>query len=190
VPPWVGHMKIGFLDSIFNYADVFEDVVEVLNTKIPAVSIERMTVPHLLKIPLFSKLLFDKGTDAVIVFLTMLEEDASELDLVHEKIIDLEIAEKKAVFFCIISDTEFKDEIELKSVLAHRLGIIAEAVAKVASSPGSLSSDIANQDLTTAMSMFGSMAQSVSPEIQVDNAESVLSGLDVEKENSGSKSLF
>ncbi len=151
-------MRIGFLDSIFNYADVYEEAAKVLEERIPAVSLERMTVPHLLKIPLFSKLLLKNNCDAVVVFLTMLEEDASELDLVHEKVIDLEVEEGRPVYFCIIADSEFKDQEELVAVMAPKLGFIAEAVAKLVASPSGLSSDIANQDLTSAMSMFGGTA--------------------------------
>lgn len=184
-------MRLGFLDSIFNYADVYEDAVGVLNTKLPAVNIDRMTIPHLLKIPLFSKLLFDRGADAVIVFLTMLEEDAAELDLVHEKIIDLEIDEKKAVFFCIIADSEFKNEAELKSLMAIKLGFISEAVGKIASSPASLSSDIANADLTNAMSMFGGGmgASATTDQSQPQDTGSVLEGFESIDSETG-KSLF
>lgn len=152
-------MKLGFLDSIFNYADVYEPAVKVLEAKIPSVVLERMTVPHLLKIPLYSKMLLRNNADAVIVFLTMMEEDSSELDLVHEKIIDLELSENRPVFFCIISDAEFKDQGELEAIMGERLGIIAEAVAKIVASPAGLSGEIANQSLTNAMSMFGAFSQ-------------------------------
>ncbi|MFH0971223.1 MAG: 6,7-dimethyl-8-ribityllumazine synthase [Candidatus Micrarchaeota archaeon] len=180
-------MKLGFLDSIFNYADVYEDAVKVLEQKIPAVTLDRTTVPHLLKIPLYSKMLMQKGCDAIIVFLTMLEEDAAELDLVHEKIIDLELELTKPVFFCIIADSEFSNQEGLVEVMNERLGIIAEAVAKIVSSPGSLSSDIANQDLTNAMTMFG--GSSAAPEDS--SAVTDLSiATDTTDYDSGGKSIF
>ncbi|HLC47842.1 MAG TPA: hypothetical protein VJI13_02110 [Candidatus Norongarragalinales archaeon] len=171
-------MKLGFLDSIFNYADVYEAAVKVFEAKIPSTTLERMTVPHLLKTPLFSKMLLRNGADAVIVFLTMLEEDAAELDLVHEKIIDLELSEMKPVYFCIISDSEFKDQGELEAVMADRLGIIAEAVSKIVSSPSGLAGDIANQDMTSAMSMFGAFSSAVTePETSSEQASSALDSL-------------
>ena len=183
-------MKLGFLDSIFNYADVYEDAVKAIDSKIPTVTLDRMTVPHLLKIPLFSKLLFKNGCDAIVVFLTMLPEDSAELDLVHEKIIDLEVEEGKGVFFCIISGDEFENEDQLKEMLTQRMALIAEAIAKIVASPSSLSGDIANQDLTNAMTMFGgapheSTQLDVSPEQQGSEG---LQNLDLGEDDA--KSLF
>ncbi|MEK6954644.1 MAG: 6,7-dimethyl-8-ribityllumazine synthase [Candidatus Micrarchaeota archaeon] len=186
-------MKLGFLDSIYNYADVYEAAVKVFETRIPSTTLERMTVPHLLKIPLFSKMLLRNGADAVIVFLTMLEEDAAELDLVHEKIIDLELDEMKPVYFCIIADSEFKDQAELEAIMEQRLGMIAEAVSKIQSSPSGLAGDIANQDMTNAMSMFGAMAAVASGDTDETGSTSSIgtSGTDDMTDlGSGGKSLF
>ncbi len=178
-------MKLGFLDSIFNYADVYETAVTVLDQRIPSVNLERLTAPHLLKIPLYSKMLFQKGCDCVIVFLTMLPEDAQELDLVHEKIIDLEIAEGKPVFFCIISSEEFKEQKDLEAAMEAKLGMIAEAASKIVSAPASLSSDIANSELTNAMTMFSTMSESAGSESEPEITDDL--GIDGD---SGGRSLF
>ncbi len=180
-------MKIGFLDSIYNYADIYEAAVKVLDEQIPSVTLERMTVPHLLKIPLFSKFLFNNGCDAVIVFLTMLEEDADELNLVHEKIIDLELEQTKPVYFCIISDAEFKNQEELEVRMQERLKIIAEAVAKIVSSPSGLSSDIANQNMTNAMSMFGALSEATQEAASGEIPSEPIDSIDLGEEG---KSLF
>ncbi|MFH1443086.1 MAG: hypothetical protein ABIG96_03565 [Candidatus Micrarchaeota archaeon] len=181
-------MKLGFLDSIFNYADVYEDAVKAIDAKIPSVNMDRMTAPHLLKIPLFSKMLFRNGCDAIVVFLTMLPEDSAELDLVHEKIIDLEVAEGKGVFFCIISGDEFDNEGQLKEMMAQRLGLIAEAIAKIVASPSSLSGDIANTDLTNAMTMFGAPAEQAQEQKAEPEPTEGLQELDLGVDSS--KSLF
>ena len=178
-------MKIGFLDSIFNYADVFEKASEVIGSKSANVTVERMTAPHLLKIPVCSKMLFSKGCDAVIVFLTILEEDIAELDLIHEKIIDLELQQEKFVFFCIVMQGEYKNEEELNKVMEERLGIIMDATVKLAHSPSELSGDIANESMTNAFSMFSNFATSQ----EETNAENEVPSKPTEEEGE-SRSLF
>ncbi|MFH1199461.1 MAG: hypothetical protein V1708_00170 [Candidatus Micrarchaeota archaeon] len=152
-------MKLGFLDSIFNYADVYDAASSALSGKIANVSLERMTTPHLLKIPLCAKLLFARGCDAVIVFLTALPDDFDQIRLVEEKIIDVEMQEKKFVFVVVVSDAEFDNEDGLKELAAQRLGFIAEAVQKIVESPSEMHSQIANADMASAMSMFSGEPQ-------------------------------
>ena len=177
-------MKIAFLDSIFNYADVFEKASEVIGSKSANVTVERMTAPHLLKIPVCSKMLFSKGCDAVIVFLTILEEDAAELDLIHEKIIDLELQQEKFVFFCIVMQGEFRNEEELAQVMEQRLGFIMDAAVKLQHSPSELSADIANESMTNAFSMFSSFATSQKGSSESENPS------EPTEEEGESKSLF
>lgn len=181
-------MKLGFLDSIFNYADVFDSAAGALNEKIPNLSIERLTTPHLLKIPLCSKLLFSKGCDAVVVFLTALPEDFDEIRLVEEKIIDVELEEKKFVFVVVVSDAEFDNEEKLRELTKDRLSFIAEAVQKIVESPAEMHSQIANSDMAAAMSMFSSEGAGgavAEEESAVGGEEALKEGLDEE-----GKSLF
>lgn len=151
-------MKVGFLDCIFNYADVFETASAVMQGKISNVNIERLTAPHLLKIPVCSRMLFGKGCDAVVVFLTVTEDDLDELNLVMEKTIDVEVMEKKFVVFCVVKANEFRNEKQLNEVTMQRLDTIMEAVVKMLNAPSELSSDIQNTDLAAAMNAFSSFA--------------------------------
>ncbi|MFH1106556.1 MAG: hypothetical protein V1787_01535 [Candidatus Micrarchaeota archaeon] len=149
-------MKLGFVDSILNFADVFDSAAAALGEKIPNVQLERLTTPHLLKIPLCAKLLFGKGCDAVIVFLTAVPEDFDEIRLIEEKIIDVELEEKRFVFVAVVSDAEFDNEERLRELTKERLSFLAEAIQKIVESPSEMHSQIANAELAGAMGMFSS----------------------------------
>jgi riboflavin synthase len=149
-------MKLGFLDSIFNYADAYDSAAGALSDKIPNLQLERMTTPHLLKIPLCAKLLFGKGCDAVIVFLTALPEEFDEIRLIEEKIIDVELSERKFVFVVVVSDAEFSNEEKFRELTKERLSFIAEAIQKIVEAPSEMHAQIANADMASAMSMFSS----------------------------------
>lgn len=175
-------MKVGFLDSVYNYADVFEAAAEALQAKIANVSVERFTTPHLLKIPVCAKLLFEKGCDSVLVFLTAIPDDFDEIRLVQEKIVDLEVAEKKFVFFVIVSDAEFHDEEKLKELTKERVTRVADAIEKVVQAPAQLAANIADPGFASAMGMFSTNpetapASSTEDERQGDNSDRN-SGLD------------
>ncbi|MBU1196940.1 hypothetical protein KJ765_00355 [Candidatus Micrarchaeota archaeon] len=180
-------MKVGFLDSIFNYADVFETAADTLHEKIANCSVERFTTPHLLKIPVCSKLLFDKGCDAILVFLTALPDDFDEIRLVQEKIIDLEVAEKKFVFFTVVSDSEFKNEERLIELTKERVAIIADALQKVVQAPSELAGNIADNSMTNAMDMFSVPSAETQDPLSSDSAEDAMSSVLGEEEG---KSLF
>ncbi len=158
-------MRIGFVDVSQNKLDAFEACSQMCSERVSDVTLERFTAPDLLKIPLAAKRLLDEGADAALVFLTASSQDAHGIDLVHEKVIDVELASGKFVFLAIVYDDEWRSQEQLQTATEERLVAALEALFNSVHSPASLApSPQAPAPADGAMGMFGGSAPQESEE--------------------------
>lgn len=145
----MNQMKIGFLDSVSNFRDVFPIAAKLATEKIAGVELVRYTAPGVLKIPASAKKLFEQGCDSVLVLVTVGEDEVDELSLVHEKTIDIELQYGRFVFYCILMKGEWKGEDDLNKLAEERITQCLELIAKTGGS-GGLSADIGSVEIGDA----------------------------------------
>jgi len=114
-------MKLGFVTLLSNKLEG-TDVLQALASQQADVEIAVEKAPGLLKVPASAKKLFyDQSADVVLVFAQLSDDDRDALALVHEKIIDVEVAFGKYVFFAVVGDDEWRDDTSLQIVAERRL---------------------------------------------------------------------
>lgn len=128
-------MRIGFVDCSANKLDAYEIVVQALESKTSDVSISRETAPGLLKVPVAVKRLFNEGVDSCLVFLTASSEETTSIDLLHEKLIDVEVSSAKYAFLCIVFDDEWHTPSQMEEVIVRKLAQAIEEVVKMTRAP-------------------------------------------------------
>ncbi len=148
--------KIGFVDCLSNSFDSLDLANAVIEANFAGTSLQRLTAPELLKVPVCVKKLLVSEVDAVVVFVNALPEDLDALHLVVEKTIDLEIAHQKYVFYCVVNEDEFSNQAEFDEISKKRLLAVFDVALKALHSPAEVSSQIG-----TGMdfSMFASFAE-------------------------------
>ena len=173
-------MKLGFVTLLSNKMEG-SDALQALAAEQANVDVAVEKAPALLKVPAAAKKLFyDQSVDAVLVFAQMSDEERDSLALVHEKIIDVEVAFGKYVFFAIVGDDEWRDDESLRIVAERRLDAalkqIIAALRDIAQPPE------APQQTEGGLEAFSPPAE---------NTESTAQELtDVEEEEPNVKSLF
>lgn len=148
--------KLGFVDCISNAFDGIELVNNVVEKNFAGTSLQRLTAPEILKIPVCVKKLLNSDSDVVIVFVTAIPDDFDSLHLLVEKTIDLELAFQKYVFYCIVSEEEFSSEGQFKELAEKHLYSVIDLALKALHSPSEVSSQIGTG---VDFSMFAAFAQ-------------------------------
>ncbi len=151
-------MRLGFVDCASNLMDPLEAFSKMAEEKVSNISVERRTAPDFLKIPLVAKKLLSQGVEAAVVFLIIGDGDWAAVSLVHEKIIDVELAAEKYVFFCIVSEDEFSSNEQLESLVESRFKTLLDLIVNQLNSPGEVSKAIGNEDLAGAFSAMAGLS--------------------------------
>ncbi|MFH1247267.1 MAG: hypothetical protein V1644_02705 [Candidatus Micrarchaeota archaeon] len=151
--------KIGFVDCLSNAFDSFEIASTIVEKEFAGTSLQRLTAPELLKIPVCVKRLFVNGADVVIAFVNANQDDFDSLHLLVEKTIDLELEYQKYVFYCVVSEEEFSNQAEFEKVAGDRLAAFIDLSLKALHSPSEVSSQIGTG---VDFSMFASFAEQAS----------------------------
>ncbi len=121
-------MKLAFIDVSGNKLDAFELCTQLCESHVADVTLSRVTAPDLLKVPLCAKRGLEEGAEAAIVFFNATAEDSHALDLVHEKIIDVELDSRKFVFFSLVFEDEWHSPKQLEQVTQERLAQTLESL--------------------------------------------------------------
>ncbi|MDP3741976.1 MAG: hypothetical protein Q8R15_01540 [Candidatus Micrarchaeota archaeon] len=149
--------KIGFVDCLSNAFDSFEIATTIIDKEFAGTSLQRLTAPEILKMPVCAKkLLGSGGVDVVIAFVTATPEDFDSLHLLVEKTIDLELEFQKYVFYCVVSEEEFSSQAEFEKIASERLTAFIDLSLKALHSPAEVSSQIGTG---VDFSMFAAFAQ-------------------------------
>ncbi len=151
--------KIGFVDCLSNAFDSLEVASTVLERNFPGNSLQRLTAPEILKVPLCVKKLLAE-TDVVVVFVNALPDDLDALHLIVEKTIDLELEFGRFVFYCVVNEDEFSTNEQFDEISKQRLLLVFDIAIKSLSSPQEVSSQIGSG---VDFSMFAAFAESQSP---------------------------
>lgn len=149
-------MRIAFVDVSANKLDAYEACTQMCGERVAGVSLSRFTAPDLLKVPVCAKRGFDEGADAALIFITAGSGDSHSLDLVHEKIIDVEIATSKFVFLAVVFDDEWRSQEQLVQVTEQRLAHVLETLFNSVHAPSEIAP---SPPAEGAMSMFGAPTQ-------------------------------
>ncbi len=176
--------KLGFVDCISNAFDGLELASTIVDKEFAGTTLQRLTAPELLKIPVCVKKLLNSDSDAVIVFVTAIPDDVDSLHLLVEKTIDLELAFQKYVFYCIVSEEEFSSEGQFKELAQKQLYGVIDLALKALHSPSEVSSQIGSG---VDFSMFAAFAQGGSGD--AEGARSASEAKPAEPQ-SGGNSLF
>ena len=153
-------MKIGFVDCATNQVDAFDALTKIAQEKVAGAQLDRLTAPDLLKIPLCARKLISSGSENVIVFLTLSEDDLDAMALVHEKIIDVELQQERYVLFCIVSDDEYSDPESLERLIEERFDTVLELASQLELSPSQVSSFIGDTAMAAELAALAGFASS------------------------------
>ena len=158
-------MRIGFIDCAGNKVDAFEAFSAITNENVAGAQLERRTAPDLLKIPVCTKKLLNAGCDIAVVFLTLGEDDLDAMSLVHEKIIDIELATEKYVLFCIVSDEEYQTDEEFETLTESRMRTALKLASQLELSPSSVSQIIGDTAMTQALADLSGFSAAVKDDV-------------------------
>lgn len=115
----VESMRIGFV-SCFDAPDV-GGLASQAADEVAGVELAPVKSPELLKVPATAKKMFSEGMEAVVAFVQPGGEEQDEMNLLQEKIIDLEVQYGKYVFLCVVSEGEWKTDKEFEDLFKERL---------------------------------------------------------------------
>lgn len=147
-------MRIGFVDCMTNKLDVREFVVKAFEEKSADAAVIAFSAPDLLKVPASAKKMFFDGADAVLVYLNPGDEEKHAMDLVHEKIIDVEVEYGRFVFLCIVFEDEYRSEEQLKAISEKKLGDMIELIIKTVQVTGVVSQGEVPSSVGDALGMM------------------------------------
>jgi riboflavin synthase len=125
-------MKLGLVDCIGNKIDAFAMANDLAMARIAGVEMRRLTAPDILSTPSCAKRLFSQGCDSVIIFLTVDPRDHPALDLVHSKMVDVEIAAERFALFCLVGEKERGSQQELLELAQKRLEDVINVIIRTA----------------------------------------------------------
>lgn len=128
-------MKLGFIDCLYNKIKMDEFITKKMEEKTASPEIIFFTAPDVLKIPVCAKKAFLDGADAVLVYLNAQGEEKEAIDLIQEKIIDLELDYGKFVFFTIVFKEEWRNEEKLRQLSENRLDEAIDLITKLVETP-------------------------------------------------------
>jgi len=134
-------IKFGIVDCIENDYDVFP-AVEATASKLSEVSVQRLTAPDILKTPVCAKKLFSEGADSVIVFLTLNDDDKDSMNLVVEKMMNVELEFSKYVFYVTTPADYFKDKDDFIEQMSKKFELVFNLIIDALKNPSSVSEKI------------------------------------------------
>lgn len=139
--------------------DVWPVAEKVFDDRLAGNSVTRATAPDLLKVPVAAKRVL-QNSDVAIVFLTVAREDKDALFLVYEKMIDVELATNKYVFFAVLEEREWSRPSTIPDVARTRLEAVAELVSLAQQGSTEISSSIGSgvEEATGELSVFSMFA--------------------------------
>ncbi len=181
-------MKLGFVDCASNLMDPYEAFSKMAEEKVANLSSVRLTASDILKVPLTAKKLLSQGADAAVVFLIISDEDWAAVSLVHEKMIDVELATEKYVFFCIVSQDEFSNNEELEMLVESRFKTLLDLAVNSLNAPSEVSKAIGDEQMAGAFSALAGLSAAVSG--QEDEGTGSLGEMPSQKEEDDVHSLF
>ncbi len=147
-------MLVGFIDVASNKVDAYSLAQKASEELSPNISFTQLTSPDVLKIPATASKAFNLGADAVIIYLNMDTDDADSLDLVHEKLIDVEVKNAKYSYVTIVHQDEWSTPAELEAVTEKKLRAVLDLILKVDSTQPSAPKEGA-VDLNSALGLGG-----------------------------------
>jgi riboflavin synthase len=153
-------MKLAFIDVTGNKLDAYEACTQLCESHVADVTLSRITAPDLLKVPVCAKRALEEGAEAAIVFYNATAEDSHALDLVHEKIIDVELESRKFVFFTLVFEDEWRSPQQLAEVAQERLAQSLEALFRSVHSESSEPVEQAPVPEEGSMGMFAQNQES------------------------------
>lgn len=112
-------MILGLVDCVTNKLESRPLVEELLQQT--DITLQEFTCPEPIKTPVAVKKAFDSGADVVLVYAETSQEQKEVLDLIHSKILDLEIATGKYAYYCLVFDEEWRAEPQLKAIAEKRI---------------------------------------------------------------------
>ncbi|OIO25747.1 hypothetical protein AUJ14_03440 [Candidatus Micrarchaeota archaeon CG1_02_55_22] len=146
-------MRIAFIDVEGNAVDVFQAVSGYIEQNASDIELSRSTAPDIMKIPAAAKRALSEYNDVALVFATATAEDERALDLVHEKIVDVEVSTGKYVFLALAfsDDARTPEKLEQEAINAvedqvSRIIKSARGIAPLTQAP---------PDLANALPGFG-----------------------------------
>lgn len=160
-------MRFGIVDCIENDYDVFP-AVEATASKLSEISIQRITAPDLLKTPICAKKLFTENVDSVIIFLTLSDEDRDSMNLVVEKMMNVELEFSKYVFYVTVSTDSFKNKDDFIEEMSKKFELVFNLIMDALKNPSSVSEKIGSEQSSdfqsfSAFAMFNEENESSKP---------------------------
>ena len=150
-------MKLAFIDVAGVKLDAFEACTMLCESHVADVTLSHIVAPDVLKVPVCAKRALEEGAEAVVVFYTATAEDSHALDLVHEKVIDVELDSRKFVFFTLVFEDEWRTPTQLQEITHERLAQSLEALFRSVHPDSGQEEAPAPQE--GAMGMFGGDGQ-------------------------------
>ena len=147
-------MRIAFIDVEGNAVDVFQAVSSYLEENASDIELSRSTAPDIMKIPAAAKRALSEYNDVALVFATATAEDERALDLVHEKIVDVEVGTGKYVFLALA----FSDDARTPEKLAQEaINAVEAQVSRIIKSVRGIAPPTqTSPDISSALPGFGS----------------------------------
>ena len=122
-------MKIAFVDAATNKMDAFEACANYCHENLADVEAVHVTTPELSKLPVGCKKAFNEGADVVLAFATV-SEDEHVLQMVAEKIMQVELEAVRYVFLVTIFDDEYRSQEQLAQTSADKISGALEHITK------------------------------------------------------------
>ena len=164
-------MKIAFVDVATNSFEAFELASGIAEQLLSDVYLVHFTSPDLLKIPASCARVLSEGADSAIVFAMVSASQARETDLVHEKIIDVEIHSGKFVFTTFLFEDEWRTEGRLKQVAEQKIHAMLEMALGMKGAAVTPPSEALPSETSPAMGMF-SLPTETTPESPMEGPSS------------------
>lgn len=122
-------MKIAFVDAATNKLDAFEHCANYCHENLADVEAVHVTTPDLSKIPVGCKKAFNEGADVVLAFATV-SDDEHVLQMVAEKIMQVELEAVRYVFLVTVFDDEYRSQEQLLTVANDKIAGALEHITK------------------------------------------------------------
>ncbi len=124
-------MRIGFVYFADFDAKAAADKAASERTGVELVPVQ---APSILQVPVTCKKAFaESSLDCVVAFIQAEPDQTSELDLLHEKLVDVELTQVKYVFPVILLNDEWRSDEDREGKAIHRINEALEKAAAFSS---------------------------------------------------------
>lgn len=163
-------MRFGIVDCIENDYDVYP-AIESAASKNYDFSVQRVTAPDILKTPVCAKRLFSDNVDSVVVFLTLDDEDRDSMNLVVEKMMDVELEFSKYVFYVTVSPDSFSSKEDFIEQMKKKFEVVFQLIIDALKNPASVSEKIGSEQVGDfqSFSAFAMFQESEQPKQESEN---------------------